>query len=70
MRGTDNENRPQAPKGARLAFGVFMVLIYLAVGLLFIFKIFDVINPVISYIVGGLLIVFVIFRGYRLYKGY
>lgn len=62
-------NRPQAPKGARMAFGIIMVIVYLLVGLLFIFKVFDVINPVVSYVVGGLLIAYGIFRGYRLYVG-
>ncbi|MBD5329243.1 MAG: hypothetical protein HDS03_05085 [Bacteroides sp.] len=64
-----NNNRPEAPKGARLAFGIIMILVYLAVGLLFIFNVFDIINPVVSYVVGGLLIVYGIFRGIRLYKG-
>ncbi|MDE6716933.1 MAG: hypothetical protein K2J70_01965 [Muribaculaceae bacterium] len=68
MNGNEN-NRPQAPKGARMAFGIIMILVYLAVGLLFIFKQFDIINPVVSYIVGGLLIAYGIFRGYRLYVG-
>ncbi|MBD5208114.1 MAG: hypothetical protein HDS79_07635 [Bacteroidales bacterium] len=64
-----NNNGPQAPKGARLAFGIIMILVYIGVGLLFIFKIFDVIDPVVSYVVGGLLILYGIFRGYRLYLG-
>lgn len=68
MNGYDNK-RPEAPKGARLAFGIIMILVYLGVGLLFIFNVFDVINPVVSYVVGGLLIVYGIFRGFRLYKG-
>lgn len=68
MNGQQN-NRPQAPKGARIAFGIIMVIVYLLVGLLFIFKKFDVINPVVSYVVGGLLVLYGIFRGIRLYKG-
>ncbi|MDE6027427.1 MAG: hypothetical protein K2G23_05110 [Muribaculaceae bacterium] len=68
MNGNGN-NRPEAPKGARLAFGIIMIIVYLGVGLLFIFKMFDIINPVVSYVVGGLLIFYGIFRGVRLYKG-
>ena len=72
MNGYENGNGPVQPKGARIAFGIIMVLIYLGVGLLFIFKVgvFDFFNSdIASYIVGGLLILYGIFRGYRLYKG-
>lgn len=63
------DNRPQAPKGARLAFGIIMIIIYVGVGLLFIFNVFDIINYTVSCIIGALLIVYGIFRAYRLYKG-
>lgn len=69
MSGYDNENRPGAPKGARLAFGILMILVYLGVGLLFIFNVFDIVNTTVSYVIGGILIAYGIFRGYRLYKG-
>lgn len=69
MSGYDNENRPGAPKGARLAFGILMILFYLGVGLLFIFNVFDIVNTTVSYVIGGILIAYGIFRGYRLYKG-
>lgn len=65
----DNENRPGAPKGARLAFGILMILVYLGLGLLFIFNVFDIVNTTVSYVIGGILIAYGIFRGYRLYKG-
>ena len=68
MNGNGN-NRPEAPKGARLAFGIIMIIVYLGMGLLFIFNVFDIINPVVSYVIGGLLIIYGIFRGVRLYKG-
>lgn len=61
--------RPEAPKGARLAFGIIMIIIYVGVGLLFIFNVFDIINYTVSCIIGALLIVYGIFRAYRLYKG-
>ncbi len=69
MQGYDNDNRPGAPKGARLAFGILMVIVYVGVGLLFIFNVFDIINYTLSCIIGAILIVYGIFRGYRLYKG-
>lgn len=65
----DYNNRPQAPKGARLAFGIIMVIVYVAVGFLFIFNVFDIINQTVGYIIGAILILYGIFRGYRLYKG-
>ncbi|MDE5789877.1 MAG: hypothetical protein K2H96_01425 [Muribaculaceae bacterium] len=68
MKG-NGTNRPEAPKGARLAFGILMIIVYMGMGLLFIFKVFDVINPVVSYVVGGLLIAYGVFRGYRLFVG-
>lgn len=69
MKGND-DNRPMAPKGARLAFGIIMIVVYIGVGLLFIFNIFNVISATVGYIIGGILIAYGIFRGYRLYKGY
>lgn len=68
MNGQKNNN--QAPKSARVVFGIFMVLIYLGVGLLFIFNVYSIREPVIGYIVGGILCAYGIWRGYRLYKGY
>lgn len=53
----------------RLWFGIFMVLIYIGVGLLFFFDVFSIDSHAISYTVGALLILYGIFRGYRLYKG-
>jgi len=69
MEGND-KNRPMAPKGARLAFGIIMIVVYVGVGLLFIFNVFNIINYTVGCIIGALLILYGIFRGYRLYKGY
>lgn len=52
-----------------LIFGIIMVLVYLGVGLLFIFDVFSIDNAVISNVIGAILIVYGIWRGYRLYKG-
>lgn len=65
-----DERTPQPGRGGRIAFGIFMVLVYLAVGLLFIFDVFNLNNNVVNYVVGGLLIVYGIWRGFRLYKGW
>lgn len=56
-------------KGGRLIFGIFMVLVYLAVGLLFILNVFNIDNTAISCTVGGILVAYGVWRGYRLYKG-
>lgn len=68
MNGYEN-NRPQAPKGARLAFGIFMILIYVGVGLLFFFNVFDIVNYTVSCVIGAILCAYGVFRAYRLYKG-
>lgn len=58
------------PKSMRLVFGIFMILFYIGVGLLFIlWKNFQIIDPAVSYVLGGLLIAYGIWRGYRLYVG-
>lgn len=69
MNGEENKNTPQSPKGARIAFGILMILVYIGVGLLFIFKFFNAIDYTVSCVVGGILIAYGIFRGYRLYRG-
>lgn len=68
MKGSDN-NDTGTPKSVRVWFGIFMILVYLGVGLLFIFDIFSIDNTAISCTVGGILIAYGIWRGYRLYRG-
>ena len=51
MNGSENRNHPGAPKAMRLWFGIFMVLIYIGVGLLFFFDVFSIDNNAISYTV-------------------
>lgn len=70
MDGNNKHNPHDSGKTGRIAFGVFMVIVYLAVGLLFILDIFSIDNNAISYTVGGLLIAYGIWRGIRLYKGW
>ena len=62
-------NMPQSPKGARIAFGIFMILVYLGVGVLFILNVFND-NQAISIVIGSLLCVYGVWRGIRLYKGW
>lgn len=64
-----NNNYDNMPKGGRLVFGIFMVIVYVAVGLLFIFDVFNIDNTAISATVGGILCAYGVWRGYRLYKG-
>lgn len=65
----ENDNMNNLPKGGRLVFGIFMILVYLAVGLLFIFDVFNIDNTAVSASVGGVLCAYGIWRGYRLFKG-
>lgn len=64
-----DDNMNNLPKGGRLIFGIFMILVYLAVGLLFIFDVFNIDNIAISASVGGVLCAYGVWRGYRLWRG-
>ena len=65
----ENDNMNNLPKGGRLIFGIFMILVYVGVGLLFIFDVFNIDNIAISASVGGVLCAYGVWRGYRLWKG-
>lgn len=69
MKGYDS-NRPEAPRGARVAFGIIMILVYIGVGLLFILNFFDTIDKTISIMIGALLCIYGLWRAVRLYKGW
>lgn len=64
-----NDNMNNLPKGGRVIFGIFMILVYVGVGLLFIFDVFKLENTAINCSVGGVLCAYGVWRGYRLYKG-
>lgn len=66
----NNDNMPGTPKGARVAFGILMICVYVGVGLLFIFDVFNIDSPALSYVIGGLLCAYGVWRGVRLYKGW
>ena len=69
MKSTEDRGNG-VPKGARFIFGVFMILFYIAVGIFFILSDFFIANKAISCTVGGLLCLYGLWRGYRLFKGY
>lgn len=58
-----------SPKGMRLAFGIFMIIVYVGMGVLFLTNVFDIVNYGVSIAIGVLLCIYGIWRGYRLYKG-
>lgn len=62
-----NDYNSATPKGFRLAFGIFMVLFYIAVGIAFILNFFKLNSDGISTSLGIVLIVYGIWRGVRLY---
>lgn len=66
---TTGNNGDGMPRGAKFIFGVFMILFYIAVGLLFIFNVFSIDNTAISATVGGILCAYGIWRGVRLFLG-
>lgn len=69
--GMYDDNGSQAPKGARLVFGILMIFVYMGVGLLFIFNMIPIIDAgVLNYIIGGLLCAYGIWRAIRLFKGW
>ena len=65
----ENDNMNNLPKGGRMIFGIFMILVYVAVGLLFIFDVFNIDNVASSASVGGVLCAYGVWRGYRLWRG-
>ncbi len=63
-----NDINSATPKGFRLGFGIFMVLFYVAIGIVFLLNLF-MITPGISIAIGCILIVYGIWRGVRLFLG-
>lgn len=66
MRNLDDPHTGQ-PKGFRIGFNIFMMIVYIGVGILFCTEFFDIGNRVISCCIGGLLIAYGIWRGIRLF---
>ncbi|MDE7381725.1 MAG: hypothetical protein K2N03_06320 [Muribaculaceae bacterium] len=66
MNGNNGNN---GGKTARLIFGIFMILVYIGVGICFILNYFNIDNTAISATVGGILCAYGVWRGYRLFRG-
>lgn len=67
---TNGENGTGVPRGARVIFGIFMILFYIGIGLFFILYtrplFFD---RAVTSVIGGILIAYGIWRGIRLFLG-
>lgn len=60
------------PQTMRVVFGIFMILVYLGVGFLFMIGFFDPLFggwPWMKWVCGGILIAYGIWRGYRQFAG-
>ncbi|MBD5180450.1 MAG: hypothetical protein HDT01_04040 [Bacteroidales bacterium] len=71
---TNETRKSKMPKGALLILGIFMVLVYVGMGVLFFCDFFGWGEmaqpwPTLNYIAGVLLVIYGIYRGWRLYKG-
>lgn len=69
MKGNENYGGG-APRGARLAFGILMILVYVGIGILLILNRTIISNTAISCVIGGLLCAYGVWRAVRLYKGW
>lgn len=71
MHRHDEETRPRpaAPKALRVVFSIFMILLYIGMGMLMFINFFEM--PAqwdwARYLVGVVLVVYGFWRGYRLY---
>lgn len=65
----NNDIKSATPKGFRLVYGIFMVIFYLVVGVVFILNLFKLNSQGISIAMGCVLIVYGIWRGVRLFIG-
>lgn len=71
---TDEKRRSIIPRGALLVMGIFMILVYIGMGVLFFIDLFGWARmaepwPVLNYVCGVILVLYGIYRGYRLFKG-
>ena len=71
---TDDKRKSVIPRGALLAMGIFMVLVYIVMGVLFFVDLFGWATyaqpwPVLNDVCGTVLVIYGIYRGYRLAKG-
>lgn len=71
---TNETRKSKMPKGALLILGILMVLVYVGMGVLFFCDFFGWSEmtqpwPTLNYICGIVLVIYGIYRGWRLYKG-
>lgn len=74
MHGVEYEDEDKRrPQPLRLAYGIFMILIYIGMGVLCIINFFGAPETngwiLANYVVGVMLIIYGFWRGYRLYAG-
>lgn len=74
MHGVEYEGEDKrSPHPLRLAYGIFMILIYIGMGVLCIINFFGAPETsgwiLANYVVGVMLIIYGFWRGYRLYAG-
>lgn len=70
MKGYNEEETTRGARHSGIVFGIIMVLVYLAVGVLFLCNFFNFGVEWINITVGIILIVYGVWRGIRLYKGW
>jgi len=71
---TDEKRKSIIPQGALLAMAIFMILVYIGMGIMFFIDLFGWTKmvapwPALNYACGVILVLYGIYRGYRLYKG-
>lgn len=59
---------PAPKRSVAIAFGIFMIIVYIGVGILFLTNFFNIAHW-INIVLGVLFIVYGIFRGYRMFAG-
>ena len=71
---TNENRRSPIPRSLRVVLGIIMILIYIGMGLLFFCNFFGWnehggVWHVLNYVCGVVLVLYGIYRAYRLYKG-
>lgn len=67
----DERRRADVPKAARNIFGIFMIIVYVGMGILLFINFFDFAPQFnwVRYVGGSLFVIYGIWRGYRQSKG-
>ena len=59
---------PAPRRSIAIAFGIFMIIVYIGVGVLFLVDFFNI-SHWVNIVLGVLFIIYGIFRGYRMFSG-